>query len=76
MTAQVADGTGTVGRIETPAEGRGGVGHVVLGVDPAESDQLADLATGDDLPGQRGDRVLQVVEADHGLDPGRLGHHG
>ncbi len=74
MAAEIGDRPVARPRIEAPgAHQRVGVEHVVLEVVPPKAEHLADLAAVDDLLRQRGDRVLQVVEPDHGLHAGRLG---
>ena len=72
MSAEVLHYATADRRIEPPMPRRVGAGHVVLGVDAAERDDVSDLAAGDDLAGQRDHGVLQIVEADLCLHAGLL----
>ena len=76
MTAEVGDHAAAARSAAAPVHRRVRTGHIVLGMDAAKVGYLADLAAGDDLARQGLDRVLQVVEADHGDDAGLGGAGG
>ena len=76
MTAEVGDHAAAARSAAAPMHRRVRTGHIVLGMDAAKVGYLADLAAGDDLARQGLDRVLQVVEADHGDGAGLGGAGG
>src|SRR5438105_4920163 len=77
-TLRRSDEPGAARLVDPPAIGKLGVGHIVFGVDAAETSDFVELARGDHVARQSEQGILDVVVADLSNDAFAFGrfHHG